>query len=147
MSFASATVIKLSATEQLRIVCSKYKDKPRVDARIFYKFEGSDEFKPTKKGVSLDISTYPAFMEAMKKHGAELPWDVHEKPDGDYWIICKSAEDAMLHKKHVYASQEEAEAKTPPDGYSLFRAKLEKGAVVRVKRYANRKAGVWKPVK
>ncbi len=61
-------VIDMMKTEsgRLRISRSEFKGVDRIDIRHFYLDKDSDEFKPTKKGVSIPVEKIPALIKRLK---------------------------------------------------------------------------------
>ena len=50
-------------SEEVRICLREYKDRSYVDLRIFFEETETGEFKPTKKGLTLDV----AFLTELKR--------------------------------------------------------------------------------
>lgn len=53
-----------NATEVLRISLTEYRGRQLLDARVYYS-DDEGQYRPTKKGVSLAVSLYPEFKQAM----------------------------------------------------------------------------------
>jgi hypothetical protein len=49
----ASIIIERSDTEQLRVALREFKGRKYIDVRVFFLPEGTDEMKPTKKGVTL----------------------------------------------------------------------------------------------
>lgn len=146
MPFLPPTVVKKSPTVELHVGVSKFKDEVRLDVREFRQYGDSDEFRPTKSGVSITANILDDLIAALQKHKAEMPVRVTDIDEGVRFFIGKTSEDAIFHKKHVYKTEEEAREKSPPDEYKLFRLRLKDGAVIGKKTLAVRKDGKWKLV-
>lgn len=144
--FKSPTIITKAPHTQIRIQASEYQNVTRLDIREYKQFGGSKEFKPTKNGLSIPQELFELFMTGCQKHGKELPRRVVDTPEGVRFVIGKTAEDAIFHKTRLYLTEEEGRSKTPPDGYALFKVKIDQGTVVKQKRLANRKNKKWKDV-
>lgn len=143
MKFQKPTVIEKSPTVQVRVGVSDFNGETRLDIREFRVYGENTDFGPTKQGISLTGDIADAVIAAMEKHRKEMPRRVVDIDEGIRFVIGKTAEDAIFHKKHVYASEDEARGKNPPDDYKLFRVMIEKGAVVRKKTIAKRAEGEW----
>ena len=63
---------KRNDTEEVRISAGTYKEKEYVDIRIFYCDKTSGEWKPTKKGVTINRNLFGEFMEGLKRAEQEL---------------------------------------------------------------------------
>lgn len=63
--------IKRNNNEIIRVEVSEYKGKELINIRIWYvadrDSEGNDVYKPTQKGVALNISEFAALKEAVNK--------------------------------------------------------------------------------
>jgi len=59
-----------SATEKIRVQVREFKGHRYIDARIYYQDEETKEWKPTKKGLTLNLETSTLLREALEK--AEL---------------------------------------------------------------------------
>ena len=55
-----------STTEEIRVSISEFRGRHLIDIRTFY-LDQDEEYKPTKKGVSIAVELYPEFKEAMRK--------------------------------------------------------------------------------
>lgn len=143
MPYLPPTVVKKSPTVELHIGVSEFQGETRLDVREFRQYGDVEEFRPTKTGVSLSANMIDEVIAALQKHKAEMPIRVTDIEDGVRYFIGKTSEDALFHKKHVYKTKEGALEKTPPDGYKLFRLRIEKGAVVGKKTLAVRKKSKW----
>ena len=49
----------------IRIALDRYKGRWVVDVRLWYQPEGSVDFVPTRKGITLDADKLPEFAEAV----------------------------------------------------------------------------------
>jgi hypothetical protein len=143
MSFSSPTIIHLSDDAQIRIQVNEYKGVTRLDIREYRVFDGNKEFKPTKKGVTFGQEVLALVKSGIEKHGKELPNRVVDIDEGTKYVIGKTAEDAVFHKKHVFGSKEDAKAKSPPDGYSIFKVLIKDGAVIKQQALLIREDGEW----
>lgn len=143
MKFQKPTIVEKSPTVQVRVGVSEFNGETRLDIREYRIYGENTDFGPTKQGISLTGDVADAVIAAMQKHRAELPRRVVDINEGTRYVIGKTAEDAIFHKKHVYATEDEAREKTPPDNYKLFRVKIEEGTVVRKKTLAKRVDGEW----
>ena len=143
MKFEKPTIIEKSPTVQVRVGVSEFNGETRLDIREFRIYGDNTDFGPTKQGISLTGDIADAVIAAMQKHRKEMPRRVVDIDEGIRFVIGKTAEDAIFHKKHVYATEEEAREKNPPEGYKLFRVKIEEGAVIRKKTLAKRVDGEW----
>lgn len=63
-------VIPKSASTEIRISRSDYKGEKYVDIRVYYKTE-EGEMAPTKKGISVKLEEWAAFVEIIKGIKAE----------------------------------------------------------------------------
>jgi hypothetical protein len=55
-----------NALEEVRASLTQYKGKQYVDLRVYYKAE-DDEFRPTKKGLTLAPDLLPELEQALQK--------------------------------------------------------------------------------
>jgi len=53
-----------NATEVVRVSLREYRGRKLIDMRIHYS-DDEGEYRPTKKGVSLSLETYPDFKRAV----------------------------------------------------------------------------------
>lgn len=58
------TQFEKNATEVVRISLSEYRGRKLVDMRVYYS-DDAGEYRPTKKGVALNVEVYPEFKRAM----------------------------------------------------------------------------------
>lgn len=65
-------IIPKSATEQLQIALSEFKDKKYLDLRIFYTTDSGATWLPTKKGVTVSPDNLELLKEAIEKAIVEL---------------------------------------------------------------------------
>lgn len=63
--------IERGETEVLRVSTEEYKGRKYIDVRVY--FENDDgEWKPTKKGVTIQPDKIEEFLDLIKKAGKEL---------------------------------------------------------------------------
>jgi hypothetical protein len=55
-----------NSLEEVRASLTEYKGKQYIDLRVFYKAD-DEEFRPTKKGLTLALELIPELEEAVKK--------------------------------------------------------------------------------
>ena len=69
MTNKSKQLFKMSknAFEDIIINDSEFKGKTYIDIRVWYLEESSGEYKPTKKGISIDKDSWNDFVELLKK--------------------------------------------------------------------------------
>ena len=53
-----------NATEVVRVSLTEYRGRKLVDVRVYYA-DNEGQYRPTKKGVSLNVDVYPDFKRAM----------------------------------------------------------------------------------
>lgn len=53
-----------NATEVVRVSLSEYRGRKLIDLRVYYS-DDEGEYRPTRKGVSLNVDTYPEFKSAL----------------------------------------------------------------------------------
>jgi hypothetical protein len=63
--------IERSETEVLRISAEEYKGRKYVDIRIYFANDDG-EWKPTKKGVTIQPDKVEAFLDLIKKAGQSI---------------------------------------------------------------------------
>lgn len=68
-----------SAREQVRISINEYMGTRYLDIRVFYKDKESQEYLPSKRGVTLPTERYPDLLEGIVQLGETLGYDA----DGD----------------------------------------------------------------
>ncbi len=61
-----------NATEEVRASITEYKGHKLIDFRIYYDPEDGGDRRPTKKGITIDVSLYPELKKAMMKIEKEL---------------------------------------------------------------------------
>ncbi len=61
-----------NATEEVRASLTEYKGHKLIDFRIYYEAEDGGEWRPTKKGITIDVGLYPELKKAMMKVEKEL---------------------------------------------------------------------------
>ena len=59
--------IQRNPTEKLVVQLREYRGRWYIDARIHYLDENEDEWKPTKKGLSLNNETSPWLRQALEQ--------------------------------------------------------------------------------
>lgn len=52
--------------EEIQISFNQYNENYLIDIRVFYK-DDNDEYKPTKKGISLNVKLFPELEKAVQK--------------------------------------------------------------------------------
>ena len=57
--------IRKSDRAELRVTAGRWKGRRTIDLRIWSMFEGSDEMRPSRKGVAIDASKLDALIEAL----------------------------------------------------------------------------------
>jgi hypothetical protein len=62
--------------EQVRISLNEYKGVEYIDIRIFY--QAKDEFKPTRRGVTVPKRLYPELLQGMIELGHMLGFEAPE---------------------------------------------------------------------
>ncbi len=58
--------LKKNNSESIKISVNTFKDKDLLDIRTYYFDEKADEFKPTKKGISINLSDANELIEKIK---------------------------------------------------------------------------------
>ena len=61
-----------NAMEEVRTQLTEYKGYKLIDIRVWYKQKEEEEFKPSKKGLTLGIEHYKELKKAILKVGDEL---------------------------------------------------------------------------
>jgi hypothetical protein len=61
-----------NATEEVRVSLTEFKGHKLIDVRIYYEPEDGGERRPTKKGITVDVSLYPELKKALLKVEKEL---------------------------------------------------------------------------
>jgi hypothetical protein len=61
-----------NATEEVRVSLTEFKGHRLIDLRIYFEPEDGSERKPTKKGITVDVSLYPELKRALLKVEKEL---------------------------------------------------------------------------
>ncbi len=59
------TQFEKNATEVVRISLTEYRGHKLIDMRVYYS-DDAGQYRPTKKGVSLSVSLYADFKQAMQ---------------------------------------------------------------------------------
>ena len=57
---------KKSETEEVRLTRRDYKEKSYLELRLFFRAEGMEEFRPTRKGLTLPIELAPELEKAFQ---------------------------------------------------------------------------------
>ncbi len=57
---------KKSETEEVRLTQREYKGKSYLDLRLFFRAEGMEEFRPTRKGLTLPVELAPELEKAFQ---------------------------------------------------------------------------------
>ncbi len=57
--------IEKNSTELIRVIITEYKGHKFIDCRVYYK-DDQGEWKPTRKGISLNAETIDEVAEAIK---------------------------------------------------------------------------------
>ena len=58
--------IEKNSTERIRVTVTEYKGHKFIDCRVYYE-DNQGEWRPTKKGISLNLETIDGVAEAIKK--------------------------------------------------------------------------------
>jgi len=61
-----------NATEEVRVSLTEFKGHKLIDLRIYYEPEDGGDRKPTKKGITIDVSLYPELKRALLRVEKEL---------------------------------------------------------------------------
>lgn len=61
-----------NATEEVRVSLTEFKGHKLIDLRIYYEPEEGGDRRPTKKGITVDVSLYPEIKRALLKVEKEL---------------------------------------------------------------------------
>jgi len=61
-----------NATEEIRASLTEYKGHKLIDLRIYYEPQDGEDWRPTKKGITIDVGLYPELKKAMLKIEEEL---------------------------------------------------------------------------
>lgn len=61
-----------NAAEEVRVSLTEFKGHKLIDVRIYYEPEDGGERRPTKKGITVDVSLYPELKKALLKVEKEL---------------------------------------------------------------------------
>jgi hypothetical protein len=139
------TIISRGPASQIRVGVDTFKGKTSLNVREYRVFGDNTDFMPTKHGFTVPPELVNEFLAAVTKHAALLPTRVVDvEAEQVKWFVGKSAEDAILNKKHVYGDLDAAKAKEPPDDYKLFRVTIANGAVIKQRALFVREAGAWK---
>ena len=68
-----------SNDQEVRFAAGEYRDKMYLDIRIYFKNEETEEWHPTKKGITLPIEMLPDF-----RKGLDLLYEsIHKSPCSD----------------------------------------------------------------
>lgn len=66
-------VINRGQTQQIQFRVNEFKGNNYIDIRTYYFDENSEEFKPTRKGISIPVELYEELKEALTKVEGALP--------------------------------------------------------------------------
>ncbi len=74
MPTMSRTVYQFAknTTEEVRVSLTEFKGHKLIDVRIYYEPEDGGERRPTKKGITIDVSLYPELKKALLQVEKEL---------------------------------------------------------------------------
>ena len=80
--------IKTTGSDIIRVELSEFKEKTYINIRVWYLDKNTDEYKPTKKGISLSVNKYDELMDALAELGEDIealgPQEVEQpEPEGD----------------------------------------------------------------
>lgn len=64
-----------SSIEKVRISIEEYKDKKLIHIRIYKDYQDGQGFKPTKRGVSINVSLAGELQKGIKKLFAKVEMD------------------------------------------------------------------------
>ena len=59
--------IQKNSKQQIWVGLNIFKDIPLLYVRTYSKFGDEEEYKPTKRGVSMKVELYPQLLEAVEK--------------------------------------------------------------------------------
>ena len=136
-------LIQQSDKLQIRIEVKEFKGQKYVDLRQWYQLEDGS-YAPTKKGVMLPPELVDDVLDGIKKQKPYLATKIHQVEEpSKLFAIAKSGVDVAFSRKHFYDDLASAMKKAPPDGYNLYRIKVEKGVVVSHKTLRVRKNSKW----
>ncbi len=65
-----------NSREQIRISINEYMGTKYLDIRVFYKDKRSEEYLPSKKGVTLATDKYPELLDGIIELGETLGYDL-----------------------------------------------------------------------
>lgn len=63
---------KRNENEEIKISTGVYKDKEYVDIRVFYLDKTSNDWRPTKKGITINRSLLSGLLEGLKQAEGEF---------------------------------------------------------------------------
>jgi len=66
-------VVNRGQTQQIQFRVNEFKGSNYIDIRTYYFDENSEEFKPTRKGISIPVELYEELKEALAKVEGALP--------------------------------------------------------------------------
>jgi hypothetical protein len=136
------TVIQKTAKTQIRIGLSDFKDRRVVNIREY--FLNGEDYIPTKKGLTVPPELLEEVIEGLSKlKGKTAKQVVQVKEAVSGFSVARTTDDVALLKKHFFDTVEEALTKTPPDGFKLFKIKIEEGVVTKHKLLYKRQKGSW----
>ena len=61
-----------NAAEEVRVSLTEFKGHKLIDLRIYYEPDDGGDRRPTKKGITIDVSLYPELKRALLKVEREL---------------------------------------------------------------------------
>lgn len=64
--------VQKNNTEKFIVEAKEFKGKKFVDVRIYYLDKNDDEYKPTKKGITLTVNTYEPLMRLITEAYQEI---------------------------------------------------------------------------
>lgn len=64
--FALVAIVPKNSREEVRVRLSTFHGQRLADVRVFVDSDRSDDRVPTKKGVSVQLDTLPALIEALQ---------------------------------------------------------------------------------
>lgn len=65
-----------NSREKIRICINEFKGTKYLDIRVFYRSRESEQYLPSKKGVTLPIDKYPELLEGIVQLGETLGYDL-----------------------------------------------------------------------
>ena len=58
--------------EEVRISLTEFKGKELIDIRVYFKPDGEEEMKPTKKGITISLDKFPELKKGLLALEKEL---------------------------------------------------------------------------